>query len=287
MATNSQTLHGVSQPNASRSAFSGETTRSVSGLEVDNREHESGLEVDGRPQFSDDPELVRNHYSDLEVAPSHGQIESLTHQNLQAYHPDVPNDGDSRGLIPYHPGVNRDVEAPIFDEKNPTSSVTVAEAPKRTCGLRPRTFWILLAVILVVIVAAAVGGGVGGSLGYTRRLMNGSSNSNDNSSSGSNSTSSSAPNSTSTQDPKNGIRTDSSLAAVAWRGSNSQYQYRVYYQGDENALKESAYDSTTGSWRVSVLVKGSQVADATPITATSSKNSSDGVSTRLLSCCLS
>jgi hypothetical protein len=35
---------------------------------------------------------------------------------------------------------------------------------KRMCGLAPRTFYILFAVVCLVVIAAAVGGGVGGSL---------------------------------------------------------------------------------------------------------------------------
>ena len=32
------------------------------------------------------------------------------------------------------------------------------------CGLRRRTFWILLGVVCLIVIAAAVGGGVGGAL---------------------------------------------------------------------------------------------------------------------------
>lgn len=35
--------------------------------------------------------------------------------------------------------------------------------PRRTCGLRTLTFWLLL-VVAIVVIAGAVGGGVGGSL---------------------------------------------------------------------------------------------------------------------------
>lgn len=44
-----------------------------------------------------------------------------------------------------------------YDEKS------VEREPETFCGLRKRTFWILV-IALVVIVGAAVGGGLGGSL---------------------------------------------------------------------------------------------------------------------------
>jgi hypothetical protein len=62
-------------------------------------------------------------------------------------------------------------------------------APQKICGLRKKTFWILLGVALVVI-AAAVGGGVGGALASR------SSSESSKSTNGSNSVSSSTPEST-------------------------------------------------------------------------------------------
>lgn len=38
------------------------------------------------------------------------------------------------------------------------------EREKRYCGLSPKRFWVVLAILLVAVVGGAVGGGVGGSL---------------------------------------------------------------------------------------------------------------------------
>lgn len=44
------------------------------------------------------------------------------------------------------------------------SGEAAKERRKRTCGLSPRTFWVLLAILFLIVVGAAVGGGVGGSM---------------------------------------------------------------------------------------------------------------------------
>src|SRR2546421_11481944 len=62
---------------------------------------------------------------------------------------------------------------PSSDQKlyYPTSKAPGNDAPElapirssRICGLRRRTFGILLSIIAIIVIAAAVGGGVGGSL---------------------------------------------------------------------------------------------------------------------------
>jgi hypothetical protein len=44
------------------------------------------------------------------------------------------------------------------------SGEAAKEKRKRTCGLSPRIFWLLLAVLFLIVVGAAVGGGVSGSM---------------------------------------------------------------------------------------------------------------------------
>ena len=241
-----------------------------SDSDADRSKHFSDLEIDGRPHYSD-LEAIQPDHSTLEVAPSHGRVESLGHSNLQAYHPGVSNARQSPGLLPYHPGVNKDSEGPILDEKHggPPAVTANAAGDRRILGLRRRNFWIILALVIVVVIGAAIGGGVGGTINKSSsnsdRLTPPNATSPD-SGGGPNS------NSTATPDPSNGIRTDTGLAAVAWKVSESRYQYRVYYQGDDNALKESAYDSASGSWTVSILVDGALVASNTSIAAASPKS---------------
>lgn len=252
------------------SALTSQTTAQNTGSDADRSKHFSDLEVDGRKHYSD-LETIQPDHSTLEVAASHGRVESLGHSNLQAYHPGVSDIGQSSGPYPYHPGVNKVSEGPILDEK-PAGKADKAEK-RRICGLRRRNFWIVLALALVIVIAAAVGGGVGGTINKSSSRSNSSSvpsNASPTDSGGE-----SNANSTTDVDPSNGIRTNTNLATVAWRVSDSRYQYRVYYQGEDDSLKESAYDSTDGSWTVSTLVDGSAVAPNTTIAAAASKSATD------------
>ena len=84
-------------------------------------------------------------HSDLEVVP---QSEAPEAQKY-AYYANAPEP------VPHQsPGDEKEVYASNVHEQN---------KPPTICGLRKRTFWILV-IVAVVIVAAAVGGGVGGAL---------------------------------------------------------------------------------------------------------------------------
>lgn len=77
--------------------------------------------------------------------------------------------------IPAYPNTATDTNKIAYE------SVTYEAQPQaaRTiCGLRKRTFWILM-IVAIVVIAAAVGGGVGGALA-SRSSSNSNSNSNDN-----------------------------------------------------------------------------------------------------------
>lgn len=91
--------------------------------------------------------MTSNGHSDLEV------VASTTNDSHKYpyYHPNsapepLPSTGSDTNKIAY--------ESTAYDAPPPAQTI---------CGLRKRTFWILLGVALV-IVAAAVGGGVGGAL---------------------------------------------------------------------------------------------------------------------------
>jgi hypothetical protein len=134
----------------------------------------------------------------------------------------------------------------------------------------PRKFWVCLAVLDLLITGAVVGGAFGG----THKSSSSSGSSTPTSGAATSPsygsiTSSTLP--TSSTVARNGIRQDSKLAALAWTVTSTRYQYRAYYQDVDNSIKESAYDSATGSWGVSKIVDGSNVTSGTAIAASSSK----------------
>jgi len=59
------------------------------------------------------------------------------------------------------------VDPPYYEQdlhQQVPSSPTGVSRESRICGLKRKTFWIVLVVVLLVVIGAAVGGGVGGSL---------------------------------------------------------------------------------------------------------------------------
>ena len=196
----------------------------------------SDLQVDHSRNISD-PQTASTLYSDLEVDPAHGKAERLEAQNLQ----------------PYHPGVSADASGPIpYDSEHPQDP----PQERKILGLRRNTFFILLTILVLVIIAAIIGGAVGGTV----HRHHGSSSSN--SSSGSS---------------RAGIMANTSLAAVAWKMNNStRYKYGVYYQDGDNSIKESLYDSQSGSWNVTTVASGLGIRPGTPLAASSPKYADQG-----------
>lgn len=124
--------------------------------------------------------MVTQPHSDLEVvAPSAEDTHKYPYYSSDPKYSDL-NPGNDTNKIAYE-------------------SATYEHTPAQTiCGLRKRTFWILLGVALVVV-AAAVGGGVGGALASrsSNDATTSSSGSNSNSNSNDASTSQSSAQSTS------------------------------------------------------------------------------------------
>ncbi|KAF3032450.1 hypothetical protein E8E12_000774 [Didymella heteroderae] len=144
--------------------------------------------------------MVSQPHSDLEVvAPNDAGAHKYTYYAPTDNPPEiVPSAGTDTNKIAYE------------------SAESQTKGPQTTCGLRRRTFWVLLGVALVVV-AAAVGGGVGGALASrsssesSKNTSNSNSGSNSNSDSGSQTTqsraqsSSTAPLSSSTPIPSSTV----------------------------------------------------------------------------------
>lgn len=95
-------------------------------------------------------------HSDLEVVP---QAERADAQKYPYYSPEP---------IPIYPNAPTDTHKETWQ-----GGVQEQDRPRKICGLKKRTFWIVL-IVAIVVVAAAVGGGVGGAL--ASRSSNSSSN---------------------------------------------------------------------------------------------------------------
>ena len=64
---------------------------------------------------------------------------------------------------------NGDTQGNNSNKDGSSSGDSAKERRKRTCGLSPRIFWLLLVVLFLIVVGAAVGGGVGGSIAADNR----------------------------------------------------------------------------------------------------------------------
>jgi hypothetical protein len=81
---------------------------------------------------------------------------SYLHSDLEV----VPSSDHDTHKYPHHPEGPTDTNKIVYD------STTLAHdewAPQTICGLRKRTFWVVV-IAVIIVVASAVGGGVGGAL---------------------------------------------------------------------------------------------------------------------------
>lgn len=109
----------------------------------------------------------------------HSDLEVVAPNDTHKYAYQAPTDNSPEAV----PSAGTDTNKIAYE-----STEYEQAAPQTICGLRKRTFWILLGVALV-IVAAAVGGGVGGALASKSSSESSKSPSDSNSNSNSDSTS--------------------------------------------------------------------------------------------------
>lgn len=111
------------------------------------------------------------------------------------------------------------------------------------CGIPRKTFWILLGVkLLMMAVVIAVPVGL-----FVRRGKHTSAHAN----------ASNVPPSSPIM-----ISNTSSLASIAWNDTNGIMQYRVYSQGEDNIIRESAWNATANLWQLSNSAIGIAEANA-------------------------
>ena len=117
--------------------------------------------------------------------------------------------------------------------------VSGSKGPRRFCGFLAKNVCLYLAIALVV-----VGIVIGVSLGVSPRAK--ASTTGTTTTAAAVSAASAAPISTATT-----ISSDSGIASVAWNDTSGILQYRVYYQGEDDQIRESAWDASSKTWAVS------------------------------------
>ncbi|KAF4537025.1 putative fungal fucose-specific lectin protein [Lasiodiplodia theobromae] len=111
------------------------------------------------------------------------------------------------------------------------------------CGMRKKTFWILLVVALVIIIGVAVGVGVG--VGVSKK----------NNSSSSEST---------TTPYKQGVASYSQLAANNYTDADGVVHSQVYYQDNSKSIWMADFNNATEEWYLSEVVAQNNNSDMTP-----------------------
>ncbi|KAI9730806.1 MAG: hypothetical protein M1834_005524 [Cirrosporium novae-zelandiae] len=175
------------------------------------------LEVDHRQDYIILERSFSKHYSNLEINRDPA---------------DVPF-GGNEGIIP----VKSEWE-PVDPE---TSLVEPAKPVKKVLGIRRKTFWILTGIVGVIIIGVVLGGALGGTLSRSQKSATATETAQLSATTGNLSVFVSATSTT-------GIRKDSSLAAVVWNSSLIEFRYRVYYQDENDHIKEIAWDTASNSW---------------------------------------
>ncbi|KAF3055588.1 hypothetical protein GL218_07015 [Daldinia childiae] len=142
-----------------------------------------------------------------------------------------------------------DTEAAIAQGQND------GNAKRRICGLLPRTFYIVLAVVILIIIGA-IAGGVAGGLSSSH--------------SDSSSTPDPGPEPGTTENVN--ILSTSKLAASNWTDSQGNTHRHVFFQDPYNAIITRQWDSENKTWttkNVSQLLSSSTTGPIHPIPGTS------------------
>ena len=123
------------------------------------------------------------------------------------------------------------------------------KSKRNICGLRRRTFCIVMLLLLVVSIALAIILGLVVGVLMTRKPASSTATTAASSSTLTSSvaTSSSSASPTPNANPSK-MLSKSKLASIAWNDTNQVTQYRLYYQDSESAIRESAWNSTGKQW---------------------------------------
>jgi hypothetical protein len=150
-------------------------------------------------------------------------------------------------------------QAVVFDVYEAPSESSGPTEERKIFGLRRTTFFILLALLLVLIIAGAIGGGVGGTIAAR------ASNSESTVTVPTDIPSPTPPQAPTTTRVQYG---NTGLAALQWTDLSGTLHKRLYYQDNDNKIRESSWDNSTTSdtaWDVNAI--SDAVKPGTPIAA--------------------
>lgn len=134
--------------------------------------------------------------------------------------------------------VTDDLSGSRVETKAEKEAVTAIEGttPQKISRRRRIIWFAVAAVVLVLVVVAAVVGGVLGSRHHHNFAAS------------SNSSSTPSPSSTPSSSSPNSIAPSSSIAVTGWWETTSQYNIRLFYQGNDEQLRMIGYSSSDDKW---------------------------------------
>ncbi|KAH7042223.1 hypothetical protein B0J12DRAFT_674216, partial [Macrophomina phaseolina] len=211
------------------------------------------------PRMKLEPERDKG-YSTLQVDDrvSKDQSEKQVAVDGQGSLPEANNHGAADANLPY---LVCDGDAPEVYPHQGGDLIPTDGGTKKgmICGMRRKTFRIVLVTVIVVIIGAAVGG-VGGVLSSKSSDSDSSNNGADSRPSSGNDGDNSARNTT--------ILEDSSLASVNYTDEYGYANYLVFYQLRNTSIYQSAWNSSNQEWIVSQVSNSSyEIKENTPLAA--------------------
>ena len=172
---------------------------------------------------------------------SHPASEGLQYDYHSTLEVAPPTGKDGAHLVSLLPKGSEGLEAVDHEEVGQDSHAESTSRSQTVCGVRKRTFWILVLILLIaIVIAAAVGGAVGSRKPHQAAKH------------------ASAPSPTSTPTPSAPsapiLLSSSNLAAASWNETTNEkvvMQSRLYYQDTDGNIRESGWNSSSGKWYAS------------------------------------
>lgn len=166
-------------------------------------------------------------------------------------HEKIPSNGDPGKLAVATEGYDSQLESclPAYEERKEAPLPPIPAPERKICGLRRRTFIILLSVVVAILIAIAIGGGLGGAVA----------------------TKSKKSKATTTVNPAPSPPlpyANTGLASMLWTDLNGTLHKRLYYQDKSNTIRESSWDNSTAvdtAWQVNSI--SDAVKPGTPLAA--------------------
>ncbi|KAF2144501.1 uncharacterized protein K452DRAFT_284824 [Aplosporella prunicola CBS 121167] len=191
------------------------------------------------------------------------------------------NDEDDVGPLPEVPYSNLpeakhtdfpevvNTSLPEVIDSTPPETAPADRSPRKAaiCGLRRRTFFIVLGVVALIVVAA-IGGGVGGALGNGKSSSSSSESANADVSDPGSSSAGGDDGDDGNSTGSASLLASSRLAALNYTDEYNHTNYLVYFQANTSRLYQTAWNSSTADWTVRPVTGATDdVETGTPLSA--------------------